>query len=66
MLYMEEVGIEAERQAEAELAQGSAAEPAFCGLPVAKRIPISGWYYAIPISGYISLTIYYCKGNFRA
>ena len=31
-----------------------------------KAIPISGWYYAIPISGYISLTIYYCKGNFRA
>ena len=50
---MEEMGIEAERQAEAELAQGSAAKPAWTGLPGGEGdslfwlIPVG----AIPISG---------------
>ena len=35
------VGLEAERKAEAECAQGSAAEPAFGGLPVAKSKSLS-------------------------
>ena len=35
------MGLEAERKAEAECAQGSAAEPAFGGLPVAKSKSLS-------------------------
>ena len=44
------MGLEAERKAEAECAQGSATEPAFGGLPVAKSKSLSSLYHSQNVS----------------
>ena len=50
------MGLEAERKAEAESAQGSAAEPAFGGLPVAKSKSLSSQTMAAPKGAVIRLS----------